>query len=129
MRMIICGGEDFVDMEEFGRERKGWLSEFLELPNAYFSCGKKRCSCLDSGNPKLHGPYYVWVRRIDGRQINMANTGNAGVFGARLWEELQSRGMDGDDLAQMMADGAPWIWNLAELHFPGVPQLLDDMTL
>ena len=30
---IICGGEDFVDMEEFGRERKDWLSKFLELPN------------------------------------------------------------------------------------------------
>ena len=26
---IICGGEDFVDMEEFGRERKDWLSRFL----------------------------------------------------------------------------------------------------
>jgi predicted transposase YbfD/YdcC len=30
---ILCGGEDFDDMEEFGRERKEWLSGFLELPN------------------------------------------------------------------------------------------------
>jgi predicted transposase YbfD/YdcC len=31
--LIICGGEDYTDMEEFGREREGWLGKFLELPN------------------------------------------------------------------------------------------------
>lgn len=30
---IICGGEDYADMEEFGVEREGWLREFLELPH------------------------------------------------------------------------------------------------
>jgi len=30
---IICGGEDFVDMEDFGIERREWLCGFLELPN------------------------------------------------------------------------------------------------
>ena len=29
----ICLGEDFVDMEEFGKEREDWLRGFLELPN------------------------------------------------------------------------------------------------
>ena len=29
----ICCGEDFVDMEEFGRDREEWLRGFLELPN------------------------------------------------------------------------------------------------
>jgi len=29
----ICCGEDFVDMEEFGRDREEWLREFLALPN------------------------------------------------------------------------------------------------
>lgn len=29
----LCGGEDFADMEEFGREREGFLRKFLELPN------------------------------------------------------------------------------------------------
>jgi hypothetical protein len=27
----ICLGEDFADMEEFGKERKEWLRGFLEL--------------------------------------------------------------------------------------------------
>ena len=30
---VICGGEDFADMEEFGREREEFLRNFLELPN------------------------------------------------------------------------------------------------
>lgn len=29
----ICWGEDFVDMEEFGRDCEEWLKGFLELPN------------------------------------------------------------------------------------------------
>ena len=30
---VICCGEDFVDTEEFGKDREGWLREFLELPH------------------------------------------------------------------------------------------------
>ncbi len=30
---LICGGEDFPDMEEFGKEREESLRTFLELPN------------------------------------------------------------------------------------------------
>lgn len=30
---IIVGGEDFGDMEEFGKTRREWLKGFLELPN------------------------------------------------------------------------------------------------
>ena len=30
---IVCGGEDFTDMETFGRERQEWLQGFLALPN------------------------------------------------------------------------------------------------
>ena len=30
---LICNGEDFVDMEMFGRQREGWLRTFLSLPN------------------------------------------------------------------------------------------------
>lgn len=30
---IICGGEDFVAMEDFGRVREDFLRKFLELPN------------------------------------------------------------------------------------------------
>ena len=30
---FVCGGEDFVDMEDFGKEREEFLRKYLELPN------------------------------------------------------------------------------------------------
>lgn len=30
---IICGGESFYDMENFGNEKKEWLNKFLPLKN------------------------------------------------------------------------------------------------
>lgn len=30
---VVCGGEDFPAMEEFGKEREEWLRKFLELPH------------------------------------------------------------------------------------------------
>jgi len=40
------------------------------LHEQYLPCGKSSCSCHDKGEPKLHGPYYLWVRRIGGKQVN-----------------------------------------------------------
>ena len=61
----------------------------------------------------IEAPFYV------------ATTGKAEAFGEQLWAEMQSRGMDEKELAQITADGAPWIWNLADMYFPGATQLLD----
>ena len=36
----------------------------------YLPCGKVNCRCHDPGSPQLHGPYYLWIRRIGGRQVN-----------------------------------------------------------
>ena len=30
---VICGGEDFANMEAFGKSRQEYLTKFLELPN------------------------------------------------------------------------------------------------
>lgn len=30
---VLCGGEGFTDMEEFGQARQAWLKTFLELPH------------------------------------------------------------------------------------------------
>jgi len=66
----------------------------------------------------------VDVRDIDA-PLYVASTENAEAFGRKLWDEIQSRGMDGRELAQITADGAPWIWNLADLYYPDATQLLD----
>ncbi len=33
---IICGGNNYIEMEEFGIEREEWLRNFLELPNGIY---------------------------------------------------------------------------------------------
>jgi len=40
------------------------------LHEQYLTCGKAECRCHDRADPKPHGPYYLWVRRIDGKQVN-----------------------------------------------------------
>ena len=40
---IICGGEDYADMEEFGIEREEFLRNFLELPNGIQDSDTFRC--------------------------------------------------------------------------------------
>ncbi len=30
---VICGAEGWVEIEEFGKAKEGWLKELLELPN------------------------------------------------------------------------------------------------
>jgi predicted transposase YbfD/YdcC len=30
---VICGADTWVDVEEFGKSKRGWLETFLELPN------------------------------------------------------------------------------------------------
>lgn len=40
------------------------------LHQQYLRCGKKGCRCRDPKSPQPHGPYYLWIRRIGGRQVN-----------------------------------------------------------
>jgi hypothetical protein len=66
---------------------------------------------------------------VDVRNITapfyVANTEDAEAFGKQLSKEMLSRGMDGHEVAQITADGAPWIWNLADMYYPDAKQLLD----
>lgn len=40
------------------------------LHEQYLRCGKANCRCHDPQNPQLHGPYYLWIRRNNGKQVN-----------------------------------------------------------
>lgn len=40
------------------------------LHEQYLTCGKPECRCHDRRKPQRHGPYYLWVRRIGGKQVN-----------------------------------------------------------
>jgi hypothetical protein len=36
----------------------------------YLTCGKPECRCHDRKAPQRHGPYYLWIRRLGGKQVN-----------------------------------------------------------
>jgi hypothetical protein len=40
------------------------------LHEQYLTCGKEACRCHDIKEPQPHGPYYLWVRHIGGKQVN-----------------------------------------------------------
>ncbi|GHU60173.1 putative transposase YncI [Clostridia bacterium] len=75
---ILCKGEDFTDMEDFGREREDWLRQFLELPNGIPDSDTFR-RVFERINPlELSGALYDWlgmerekrgVIAIDGKTI------------------------------------------------------------
>jgi len=46
-------------------------------------------------------------------------------FVERVVREATRRGFDQADLRAVLGDGALWIWNLADEHFPGATQILD----
>ena len=40
------------------------------LHQQYLTCGKTQCRCHDRQDPQRHGPYYLWIRRMGGTQVN-----------------------------------------------------------
>jgi hypothetical protein len=46
-------------------------------------------------------------------------------FGLRIYREAWERGWGRAKKKVVMGDGAEWIWNLADLHFPGAIQIVD----
>jgi hypothetical protein len=46
-------------------------------------------------------------------------------FGKRLYLEAWNRGWPRAQTKVVMGDGAEWIWNLADQHFPGAVQIVD----
>jgi hypothetical protein len=49
----------------------------------------------------------------------------AEAFGKRIYLEAWKRGWSRAEKKVVMGDGAEWIWNLAEQHFPGAVQIVD----
>ena len=49
----------------------------------------------------------------------------AEAFGRRIYVEAYRRGWNRAKKKVVIGDGAPWIWNLGEEHFPGAIQIVD----
>lgn len=81
---VICGGEDYNDMEAFGLEREEWLRTFLELPNGIPDSDTFR-RLFERLNPaELSECLYDWLKierekrsvvAIDGKTIRGSKNG------------------------------------------------------
>jgi hypothetical protein len=50
---------------------------------------------------------------------------NADEFGKRIYREAWQRGWNRAEKKVVIGDGAEWIWNNADVHFPGAIQIVD----
>lgn len=63
--------------------------------------------------------------RQDGSTTYTGAIETAEEFGRRIFSEAHRRGWDRARIKVVMGDGAVWIWNLADLLFPGALQIVD----
>ena len=81
---------------------------------------------------KLGAVYTQTTVDQDGRPVRDADSTtyvgaieNADEFGLRIYTEAWRRGWEWAAIKIVIGDGAVWIWNQADLHFPGAVQIVD----
>ncbi len=92
---VLCGAEDFPDIEEFGKRRQDWLREFLELPKGIPShdtfrrvlgaLDRKQFSvCLFEWTKALHEATGGKLIAIDGKVLRRSLRKKAGLAALHL---------------------------------------------
>lgn len=82
---LLCGGENFVDMEDFGRAKRDWLQTFLTLPggipshdtfNRVFSAIKPEhfMECFLQWTQGLRQAFNQEIVAIDGKALRRAKS-------------------------------------------------------
>ena len=66
-----------------------------------------------------------WPKRDPDSTSYVGSIETAEQFGWRLYAEAERRGLAQAGLVIALGDGAPWVWNVAEEHFPTAVQIVD----
>jgi hypothetical protein len=115
-RMYVCmdgSGVPVVKKETMGRQGKqGGQAKTRE---AKLGCVFTQTSVDKEGRPIRDELSTSYTGAIEG----------ADTFGWRIYKEAKRRGMDWAKEVIVLGDGAPWIWNIADEHFPGANQIVD----
>jgi hypothetical protein len=107
-------GIPVVKKETVGRQGKteGQPSHTREVK---LGCVFTQTTCDENGFPVRDPDSTTYPGAIE----------TAEEFGKRLYVEAWKRGWSHAARKVVMGDGAEWIWNLAEQHFPGAVQIVD----
>ena len=82
---------------------------------AKLGCVFTQTTCDNEGHPIRDPDSTTYTGAIE----------TAEEFGKRLYLEAWKRGWSRAEKKVVMGDGAEWIWNLAEQHFPSAVQIVD----
>lgn len=99
-------------------------------PRLYVAMDGVRILTTDGGGREVKVGIVVPVRGpAGGERREMASYAAglepAAAFGQRLALEAHRRGLEGAGAVAVLGDGAAWIWQLAEEHFPGAVHIVD----
>ncbi len=107
-------GVPVVPTEVEGRAGKG-DGELAHTREAKLGCVFTQTATNPQGRPLREEASTTYTGAIE----------TAEEFGRRLYSEAWQRGCNRARQQVVMGDGAAWIWNLADEHFPGALQIVD----
>jgi len=122
---------------ELIRQREGLFAGKLEyllqewIDRLYISLDGTQAPFVDDWHEAKLGAVYEGKPDEEGNDRPGETTYQVGVreppdaFGRRLYQEAARRGVEQAAETVAIGDGAPWIWNLVEEHFPDAVQILD----
>jgi hypothetical protein len=107
-------GIPVVPKETVGRQGKteGQPSHTREVK---LGCVFTQTTCDQEGYPIRDPDSTTYIGAVE----------TAEEFGKRIYLEAWDRGWSRAEKKVVMGDGAEWIWNLADQHFPGAVQIVD----
>lgn len=141
-------GEQFREVEEEQREKANTLSRASTFRERVLGTEKRlgvgidgtKVHIRDEGWKELKvgcsfdiDVYPTWNKEtqeweelahaIDNHYV--AHLGGPELLGQLLWAEAEQRGWERAKEKEVVGDGAPWIWNLAQEHFYDAQQVVD----
>lgn len=115
MYVVIDGtGVPMVPREILGRIGKDGSGK-AKTREAKLGCVFTQTSLDERGRPVRDPASTSYVGAIE----------TAEEVGSRIFTEAIRRGCRRAEQLIVLGDGAPWIWNLADEHFPGATQIVD----
>jgi len=95
--------------------RRGKKAEQAKTREAKVGCVFSQTCVPGKGHPVRDEGSTSYVGAIE----------TAEAFGPRIYREAVRRGLDQAKRVVVLGDGAPWIWKIADEHFPAALQIVD----